>query len=44
MNNAPEEVVKVQQYQLDKKLSNPIFKKKDAKIFAEKKLKELGWD
>ena len=44
INNAPEEVVKAQQYQLDTKLSNPSFKRKGAKIVAEKKLKELGWD
>ena len=39
--NAPEEVVKAQQYQLDTKLSNPSFKRKGAKIVAEKRLKEL---
>ena len=44
MNKAPEEVVKVQQYQLDKKLSNPSFRRKGAMIFAEKKFKEFGWD
>ena len=37
-------IVKAQQYQLDTKLSNPSFKRKGAKIVAEKKLKELGWD
>ena len=44
LNNAPEEVVKAQQYQLYKKLSNPSFKRKGAMIFTEKKLKELDWD
>jgi len=44
INNAPEEVVKAQQYQLDTKLSNPSFKRKGAKIVAEKKLKEFGWE
>ena len=44
INNAPKEVVKAQQYQLDTLLSNPSFKRKGAKIVAEKKLKELGWD
>ncbi len=44
INNAPQEVVKVQNYKVDTKLSNPSFKRKGAKIIAEKKLKELGWD
>ena len=44
MNKHLKKLFKAQQYQLDKKLSNPSFKRKGAMIFAEKKLKELGWD
>ena len=36
INNAPEEVVKAQQYQLDTKLSNPSFKRKGAKILLKR--------
>ena len=42
INNALEEVIKAQQHKLDTKLSNPSFKRKGAKVFAEKKLKEFG--
>ena len=34
ISNAPQEVVKVQKYKVDTKLSNPSFKRKGAKIIA----------